>query len=219
MRITHLPTGLVVQCQDEKSQHKNKAKAMKMLRARLLEAEQERAAGERASERRAQVGTRRSQREDPHLQLPAEPRHRSPRGLTLHQLDAVLEGDLDELLDAGPHADGGAAEAAPTVARPRPAAATAGPMLELPALDARSTSPSAGSRRARLDAECLLAHVLGCDRLRLYLEFDKPRGRERSARASASWCARARASAMPVAQLTGAREFWSLPLRVDAATC
>ena len=70
VRITHLPTGLVVAIQDEKSQHKNRAKAMCVLRARLLEAEQARQAEERGEERRSQVGTGERQREDPHLQLP-----------------------------------------------------------------------------------------------------------------------------------------------------
>ena len=70
VRITHLPTGLMVAIQDEKSQHKNKAKAMAVLRARLLEMEQQRQAEERGEQRRSQVGTRRALGEDPDLQLP-----------------------------------------------------------------------------------------------------------------------------------------------------
>ena len=57
IRVTHIPTGLVVQCQDEKSQHKNKAKALKVLRARLLDLEQSRLDSERAAERKGQIGT------------------------------------------------------------------------------------------------------------------------------------------------------------------
>src|SRR5262245_51600043 len=100
VRITHLPTGLVVQCQDEKSQHKNKAQALKILRARLLEAEQERQAGERASARRAQVGSG-DRSEKIRTYNFAQSRvtdHRA--GITLHKLESILDGDLEELLDA-----------------------------------------------------------------------------------------------------------------------
>jgi len=100
VRITHIPTGVVVQCQDEKSQHKNKARALKILRARLLEAEQERKAKERASDRRTQVGTGdRSER----IRTYNYPQSRVTdhrAGVTLHRLETILEGDLDELLDA-----------------------------------------------------------------------------------------------------------------------
>jgi peptide chain release factor 1 len=100
VRITHVPTGLVVQCQDEKSQHKNKARAMKILRARLLEAEQDRKASERASERRSQVGTGdRSER----IRTYNYPQSRVTdhrAGVTLHRLETILEGELDELLEA-----------------------------------------------------------------------------------------------------------------------
>ncbi|MEE2664588.1 MAG: peptide chain release factor 1 [Myxococcota bacterium] len=99
VRITHLPSGLVVQCQDEKSQHKNKAKAMKVLRSRLLEAEQQKAADARASQRRSQVGTG-ERSEKIRTYNYAQTRvtdHRA--GVTLHKLGAILEGELDELLD------------------------------------------------------------------------------------------------------------------------
>jgi peptide chain release factor 1 len=101
VRITHLPTGLVVSQQDEKSQHKNKAKAMKVLRARLYEMEREKRDAERAQHRRSQIGTGdRSQR----IRTYNFPQGRVTDhriGLTLHSLDAVLEGrGLDEIIDA-----------------------------------------------------------------------------------------------------------------------
>jgi peptide chain release factor 1 len=99
VRITHLPTGVVVQCQDEKSQHKNKAKAMKVLRSRLLEAEQERAAGERADARRAQVGSGERSEKIRTYNYPQTRITDHRAGLTTHRLEAALEGDLDELLD------------------------------------------------------------------------------------------------------------------------
>ena len=99
VRITHMPTGIVVACQDERSQIKNRAKAMKILRAQILEAERER---QRRPRRRAQVAGRlgRSLREDPHVQLPAGPRHRSPHRPDQHNLPAIMDGDIDDIVDA-----------------------------------------------------------------------------------------------------------------------
>ncbi|OSM00409.1 peptide chain release factor 1 [Magnetofaba australis] len=100
VRITHLPTGLVVTCQDEKSQHKNKAKAMKVLQARLLDQERQSAADERAEARRGQVGSGdRSER----IRTYNFPQNRVTDhriNLTLHKLDAVMQGALGEIVDA-----------------------------------------------------------------------------------------------------------------------
>ncbi len=100
VRITHLPSGLVVVCQDERSQHKNKDKAMKILRSRLLEQEQTRAAREHSETRKSMVGTGdRSERirtyNFPQTRLTD---HRI--GLTIHQLPEVMEGRIEEILDA-----------------------------------------------------------------------------------------------------------------------
>jgi peptide chain release factor 1 len=100
VRITHIPTGLVVQCQDEKSQHKNKAKAMKVLRSRLLEQELQREADERASARREQVGTGGRSEKIRTYNFPQSRVTDHRAGITLHKIDSVIEGDLDELLDA-----------------------------------------------------------------------------------------------------------------------
>ena len=100
VRITHLPSELVVQCQDEKSQHKNKARAMKILRSRLLEHERERQAEERADERRGQVGSGERSEKIRTYNFPQSRVTDHRTGFTLHRLESILEGDLDELLDA-----------------------------------------------------------------------------------------------------------------------
>lgn len=100
IRITHIPTGTVVECQDERSQHKNKDKAMKILRSRILEREIEKQASEIAGERRLQVGTGdRSER----IRTYNFPQGRVTDhriGLTLYKIEQIVNGSLDELLDA-----------------------------------------------------------------------------------------------------------------------
>ena len=99
VRITHIPSGLVVQCQDEKSQHKNKAKAMTVLRARLYALEEQRLASERAEDRRSQVGTGERSEKIRTYNFPQSRVTDHRAGITLHKLDQVMEGDLGELLD------------------------------------------------------------------------------------------------------------------------
>ncbi len=100
IRITHIPTGIVVECQDERSQFKNKDKAMKLLRSKILEGEREKQNKEIAADRRAQVGTGdRSER----IRTYNYPQSRVTDhriGLTLYKLEAILNGDLDEVIDA-----------------------------------------------------------------------------------------------------------------------
>jgi len=100
VRITHIPTGLVVSCQDEKSQLKNKAKALKVLRSRLLDqrvAEQE---AERSRQRRAQVGTGDRSAKIRTYNFPQSRVTDHRIKLTVHTLDQVLDGDLNEVLEA-----------------------------------------------------------------------------------------------------------------------
>jgi peptide chain release factor 1 len=100
VRITHIPTGTVVTCQDEKSQHKNKAKALRVLRARLYEEEKRKNNQERAEARKNQVGSGdRSER----IRTYNFPQNRVTDhrvNLTLHKLDAVMQGDLSEIIES-----------------------------------------------------------------------------------------------------------------------
>jgi peptide chain release factor 1 len=98
VRLTHLPTGTVVVCQDERSQHKNREKAMKILRARLAEAEQEKIDAEIHQQRQKQVGTGDRSEKIRTYNFPQNRITDHRIGLTLYNLDNVMDGDLDEVV-------------------------------------------------------------------------------------------------------------------------
>ncbi len=105
VRITHLPTGLVVECQDERSQHKNKDKAMKVLRARLYEEMQQEQNDKIASERKMQVGSGDRSERIRTYNFPQGRMTDHRIGLTLYRLEGIMNGDLDEIIDALATAD------------------------------------------------------------------------------------------------------------------
>ena len=179
VRITHLPTGLVVIQQDEKSQHKNKAKALKVLRTRLYELERERLASERAGARKSMVGSGdRSER----IRTYNFPQGRVTDhriNLTLHRLPEILEGQLDELIGAliaEDEAERLASLDEQCVKRWPPRRARLAAVSETP----------------RLDAELLMAHALGVSREELLLRPARSR-RARRLRGAARPPPRARA--------------------------
>lgn len=100
IRITHIPTGTVVECQDERSQHKNRERAMKILRSRLLDAEREKQNAEIADERRSQVGTGDRSERIRTYNFPQGRVSDHRIGLTLYKIEAIMNGDIDEIIDA-----------------------------------------------------------------------------------------------------------------------
>jgi peptide chain release factor 1 len=100
VRITHLPTGITVHCQDEKSQIKNKAKAMRILRARIYEAEEAKSAAQRAEARKTQVGSGDRSERIRTYNFPDNRVTDHRIGLTLHKLDRIIEGDIGEVFNA-----------------------------------------------------------------------------------------------------------------------
>ena len=163
--MTHLPTGIVVACQDERSQIQNRERALKILRARLYErALEERNAAE-AAERLSQIGTGERSEKIRTYNFPERRVTDHRIKFTSHNLDAVLAGDLAAFTQALQDEDRSRRlEAANTRVSndPRAARARAG-------VPGRQGVPS-----PKLDAEYLLAHVLGIQRLELYLDHDRP---------------------------------------------
>jgi peptide chain release factor 1 len=100
IRITHLPTGIVVQCQDEKSQHKNKAKAKRVLRSRIFEHKQQQIHDERSAQRRSLIGRGNRNERIRTYNFPQGRITDHRIGLTIHKIDQVMQGDLDELVGA-----------------------------------------------------------------------------------------------------------------------
>lgn len=100
VQITHIPTGLIVKCQDERSQIKNKARALKVLKSRLLDLEQQKQADEIRDERRGMVGGAERSEKIRTYNFPQNRLTDHRIGLTLHKLDRVIDGDLDEVIEA-----------------------------------------------------------------------------------------------------------------------
>jgi peptide chain release factor 1 len=100
VRITHIPTGLVVSCQDEKSQIKNRAKGLRVLRSRLYELEMEKQQKALAEERKSQVGTGDRSEKIRTYNYPQNRVSDHRIGLTINRLDYIIDGDIDEILDA-----------------------------------------------------------------------------------------------------------------------
>jgi peptide chain release factor 1 len=113
VRITHLPTGVVVSCQDERSQLKNRTKAMRTLRARIVEAEREKQEAEIAQNRKSQVGTGERSEKIRTYNFPQNRVTDHRVGVTLHKLELVMEGDLDDIVQALKAQQQRQAEAAP----------------------------------------------------------------------------------------------------------
>ncbi|MBM4125809.1 MAG: peptide chain release factor 1 [Nitrospira sp.] len=113
VRITHLPTGVVVSCQDERSQLKNRTKAMRTLRARIVEAEREKQEAEIAQNRKSQVGTGERSEKIRTYNFPQNRVTDHRVGVTLHKLELVMEGDLDDIVQALKEQQQRQAEAAP----------------------------------------------------------------------------------------------------------
>jgi peptide chain release factor 1 len=100
VRITHIPTGVVVACQDERSQHKNKAKALKILQARIFAVEQEKQTAQMSQQRKEQVGTGERAEKVRTYNYPQNRVTDHQVDVTLKKLDMVMEGELDEIIDA-----------------------------------------------------------------------------------------------------------------------
>ena len=238
VRITHLPTGVVVNCRDERSQHKNKAKAMRILRSRLFDRMRESARTERDEARRNLMGSGdRSQR----IRTYNFPQNRMTDhriGLTLYNLDQIIQGDLLALTNALIEHD--RREAArrsvtrvPTVAartewgldtvinarrmtasqdepdKPDEEAWTIGRLLSWTA----DYLKRRGSESPRLDAEVMLAHVLKRQRVELYTHFNDEVAEP--ARKAFRELVQSRAKGSPVAYLVGRKEFFSLTFAVS----
>jgi peptide chain release factor 1 len=105
VRLTHIPTGIVVQCQDERSQLKNRVKAMSVLRARLLQIREEEQAAQTSDSRRLQVGTGERAEKIRTYNFPQDRVTDHRVGYTRHGLPAFMDGDIDDVIDAVATAD------------------------------------------------------------------------------------------------------------------
>ncbi len=205
IRITHLPTGIVVECQDERSQHKNKAKALSVLGARIRAAEVAKRQQAEASTRRNLLGSGDRSDRNRTYNFPQGRVTDHRINLTLYRLDEAMEGKLDMLIE--PIVQG-------TSGRSAGGAVRAG-MMTFQAWQQAIARP-AESDSPRRDAEILLGHVTGRARTWILAFGETTLSADEAARLEALLVRRQRGE--PIAHLVGQREFWSLPLFVSPAT-
>ena len=201
VRITHVPTGIVVAMQDERSQLQNREKAMRVLRARIYEAERERQAAEQAAARSAQVGTGARAEKIRTYNFPENRVTDHRIKLTTHRLDQVLQGDLEDYTDA----------LISDAAAPRARRVTLGEVLR----GATDYLAARGIENPRLDAELLLARALGLSRIELYTQHDRPL--TDAERAAARELVQRRGRREPLAYVLGDWDFRRLTLKTDGA--
>ena len=163
VRITHLPTGLVVSCQDEKSQIKNRAKAERVLRSRLYEMELEKQQEKIGAERRSMVGSGDRSEKIRTYNFPQNRVTDHRIGLTLHQLDLVMEGRLEPIVDAltTHYQTEKLKEQGEAAAEAQPSAAATAMTVHTALLQGQQLLEDAAIAAPRLTAEVLLAHAIG----------------------------------------------------------
>ncbi len=242
VRITHLPTGVVVNCRDERSQHKNRAKAMRILRSRLYELSRENARNERDQTRRDMIGSGDRSQKIRTYNFPQNRVTDHRIGLTLYNLDQVIAGQLAPL-DQGPHRLRSPRTArrpgltCPVPGRSWPQAEVSTPVIDAQPSPTPEPNPEGrtedawtvgrlltwtadylkrrGSESPRLDAEVMLAHVLKWQRVELYTHFTDEV--DEGPRGRFRDLVRRRVEGSPVAYLVGRKEFYSLPFEVSPA--
>jgi len=210
VRITHLPTGTVVSCQDEKSQIKNRAKALRVLRSRLYELKLEEQRKQITEERRSMVGSGDRSEKIRTYNFPQNRVTDHRIGLTLHQLDRVMDGRLDEIIEAlvttyqAEKLKGSA---------PRAHRHSTSPMSLREALrQGLKTLLDADIPSPELAAELLLMHVLGCDRG--FLHSHPGTGIPSETAAKYFRLIEERLTGKPTQYITGHQEFWGLDFEV-----
>jgi peptide chain release factor 1 len=217
VRIIHKPTGLIVFCADGRSQQKNKASAMAVLRSRLLQAREDEERAKYAATRRSQIGSGdRSER----IRTYNFPQNRLTDhriGLTLYNLPQVMEGDIEAIVSALQKADYEEKLAALTGQTFMPARAVADEdeMLTVLEIIKKTTDffTAKGIESARLNAELLIGHALGLKRMQLYLQFERPLAEAELEKIRP--LVRRRGLREPLQYITGETEFHGLKLKVD----
>jgi hypothetical protein len=222
--VTHIPSGIVVMMQEDRSQHRNRAKAIAVLRTRLYDFERQKLDAARAAERRGQVGTGDRSERIRTYNFPQGRVSDHRINLTLYKLPQILEGEaLGEIIDAlvAEHqaallaAEGGEMTAARSH-HPR------APWQRPCSHHCRSAARGGGKIRAagidspELDARILVGHALGLDHAALAAAG--ARTLDAAEQAAIAALAVRRLAHEPVARIVGRKEFWSLKLRVDATT-